>query len=437
MSCLEITVIIIEAFIQFGILGFMLKPKRNSLLYRIFALLMCVCANSLLMLLLEKEHPFSSFDFVLYISLDMILLELFFEGKKFEKLSKIIMTELAIIISVFVTMVMIPIIMKTDIMTTLIKNDSGVRLVSVTFAKIVQLVISLLIFYFLKRIENEYTVDNWLPEGIAMVLVFLCSSIGVGIVENDNKTIDGILVVLFIVILLAMNYAAFVFFLYMAKKEKEEYELKSFFDRIEMETNRFYDLEKSKEELKALRHEIRNSFIPVMELLKENQAKEAKDRFDRIFDETEEKLKKYQYVETGYKLINAVLNHFLENYSNEELSVDYEPARIHLEHIEEKDIASILVNLLLNVEEAMKNNGKKKVEIKLENRENFLFIMVANEIDESVIKNIDEERSSKTDSSKHGFGIKAIKKRVKDVNGLYHYCEKDQMFITEIIIPQG
>ena len=85
----------------------------------------------------------------------------------------------------------------------------------------------------------------------------------------------------------------------------------------------------------------------------------------------------------------------------------------------------------------MKNNGKKKVEIKFENRENFLFIMVANEIDESVIKNIDEERSSKTDSSKHGFGIKAIKKKVKDINGLYHYYEKDQMFITEIIIPQG
>ncbi|MBR0132915.1 MAG: GHKL domain-containing protein [Lachnospiraceae bacterium] len=436
MSAFEIIANISESFIQFGILGLMLRPKRNNIMYRIAVLVLCVLINSLLISLLDRPHPLSSFDYVLYILLDMLLLELFFEGEKFEKLSKILIMELAINISVCLTMVLIPSLLKTDILNTLIKNDSEIRIVSLIFAKLLQFLCSILLFYFMKRIEEKYIIYSWIPEGVMMLLVFFCSSVGIRIVENNNETINELLLIVFIVMLLAMNYATFAFILYVVRKEKDDYELKAFFEKIEIETNRYYDMEKSKEELKALRHEIRNSFIPVRELLKENQTQEAKNRFDQIYEETEEKLKQYQYAETGYKLIDAVLNHFLDNYSEEGLSVDYKPIRIHIGRMEEKSLASILVNLLLNVEEAMKNNKKKKVKIKLENRENFLLIMVANEIDESVVKNVDEERSGKQDSSSHGYGIKAIRARVKDENGLYNYYEKEDMFVTEIIIPQ-
>ncbi|MBR0132822.1 MAG: sensor histidine kinase [Lachnospiraceae bacterium] len=435
MSAFEISATIIEAVIQYGFLGIMLIPKKHGLPYRLMALIICVGINSACVGILDHLQSFTTFDVVIYILMDMFVAELFFKGPHFEKLSKVLLLELAISLSALATMLLMPVISSAEIAETIIRNDSDIRVFSLSLAKTVQFLLSLAFFLSVHKLEKKYHVKNWVPEGTVMLFVTLCSDLGIAIIGNENETVRRILFFCFIILLLIFSFISLSFVLYMYNKEKENYELNSFLIKTDYEMSRLTEIEESKKELRSLRHEIRNSFLPIQELLKQKQLDEAKRQLDEVINETEESLKNENLIDSGYILINAVLMHYLSIFKENDYVVSLRIEKIFLGSISERVIASILVNLLQNSEEAMKKHGTNNIEMDLYNEESFLYIRVKNGISESVAKNVVSEESNKDDKTNHGFGLKAIKKHVKNMNGIYRNFEENDCFTSEIIIP--
>ena len=109
--------------------------------------------------------------------------------------------------------------------------------------------------------------------------------------------------------------------------------------------------------------------------------------------------------------------------------------KTNLEYIDGTDLISILGNLCDNAIEALdflKHDRNLTVSI-FEKGGNYI-ISVKNYVEESVLKHNKTLRTSKSDKSIHGFGLKNISDIVKKYDGILDISEEMNLFIVNIMI---
>lgn len=140
---------------------------------------------------------------------------------------------------------------------------------------------------------------------------------------------------------------------------------------------------------------------------------------------------------TGVGIVDAVLNVKKELAEKKGFLLDIDAELPANTGIDSGDFCAILGNLLDNAIEAMerqKDSGAEPIRVSLRRINHFLMIQVSNPCQEQSIGKNGIFRSRKADATRHGWGLKSVKKAVLKYNGsLLCEVENGQFVATAML----
>lgn len=268
---------------------------------------------------------------------------------------------------------------------------------------------------------------------ISLVIMTIASSVwaqSYEMVDTHKQLLTGYLCLLGIV--MVSIYA-----LYTICKEQEETNLlKEQQSQLLKERERFTMAEQQVEEIRSIRHDLKNQRHYMRILLEEERYEDLK----RYFDESQEKVPIPEpYVKCGNKSVNVVLNMEFAKVKKE----------IKLEHLlvvppvlplKDDELCSVLTNLLDNAMEECDRLLEKGIQeplIRLEiyPQSNFLYILCQNTTDRQQLRKWHSGiLSTKEDASSHGYGTQIVARIAEKYDGCVDYSIKDGNFVAKVLL---
>lgn len=218
------------------------------------------------------------------------------------------------------------------------------------------------------------------------------------------------------------------------RKEKTALEVQN--KLLEADKQMLVISEQAIEEMRSLRHDMKNQHKVMELMLKENRYDDLKEYFNSA-DEKLDNSTMSEFIDCGNQLINSVINMEVLKASsygvklitkiNVPSSLPFEPS----------DLCRVLVNLVDNAIEAILRTESRDylVDIKIGNRGDYLYICVQNEIRDDVDReNLLKMNTVKDDAVNHGYGHKIVKRIVEKYNGYVNYTVVENEFVAEVML---
>ena len=201
--------------------------------------------------------------------------------------------------------------------------------------------------------------------------------------------------------------------------------------QIEEQEKSVLRLEMEQDNIRAMRHDMNKRLGLYCRCLKEGRTQEV---LALLAEQIEEISADKYIVIQGNSLISAVLNQKREVCQKENIVFDYEVGTVVLSDIE-MDIALMLSNLLDNAIEAEAQvKGSRIVKVGIFIYEGTFNIIVKNRIEESVLANNPDLKTTKADTKQHGYGVKSIRDIVEKLGGMMRYFEEKDMFVFHMLM---
>ncbi len=310
--------------------------------------------------------------------------------------------------------------------------ESMFRLYSLLYNKLIIIFFLGLIVFNRRKIKIDY--KEWIIV-IAFLLCIVCMSVATLEIaryyEINEEYAKYMFILVLGIILFSIVSIMCVYKLNTQHKyilENEVLKAKLHEEKIMLEKNQIMY-----EENCILRHDLKRYLTTVQGLLVNEKIGEAKkyieDTVGKNFDNN-------IIVFTNSSVVNVVLNDMKNKCEKSKIKFDIYVGGEIPENIE-LDMGVILSNLLENAYEAeVKEKDRNRIiNLKLVRQKGMYLINLENFIGDSVIHNNPNMNTSKKNSSHHGIGIKSVRKMVERGEGSYSYFEKEDRFITEIILP--
>ncbi|WP_195269236.1 sensor histidine kinase [Eubacterium sp. 1001713B170207_170306_E7] len=225
------------------------------------------------------------------------------------------------------------------------------------------------------------------------------------------------------------NIYSFIFF--EKEEELEEQNLKEFFLKQQIENQRTYyqSLESSNEEMRKIRHDLKNAFIALSGYLDIGDVNAARQYVDRQIHT----IKQLTY-STGYPAIDAVVNVKKTKALEKNIQFDMKISLPKELLVDEMDLCIILGNALDNALEACEKMpcGQGEIILSLRKTGGMLLLDIKNTIDKEPVKDSDGLITTKKDQVNHGFGLKTIYQLTKQYDGTMDYEVKNGWFYLMI-----
>lgn len=190
------------------------------------------------------------------------------------------------------------------------------------------------------------------------------------------------------------------------------------------------EVRKIQEQIRALKHDMKNHTLVILSYLEEQRIDEAKTYAGEILDKLN---KMYTYVNVGNSLLNYIINNKLSKAKEQGLEIKAEIENLAFDYMEIVDFSALLNNLLDNAIYGALESGSKKIEVQIYTKKGFDIITVKNSIEESVLERNPEFASTKEEPG-HGYGMKQINSIVEKYNGTIDIYEKNNSFIVSIML---
>ena len=206
---------------------------------------------------------------------------------------------------------------------------------------------------------------------------------------------------------------------------------------LEADKNMLELSDRALEEMRELRHDIRNQYMVMDMMLSEGRFGELKEYFDSMKTDT---VRYQKAVDTGNPVIDSVVNMEVLKAAAHNVAINY---RIHVPPelgISKSDLCRILVNLMDNaIEGVLRTDAEDfSVDCTIEARSEYLYICIQNAINmEEDMQRLLHFNTVKTDYINHGYGHKIVKRIVERHHGYIKYSVEDGVFIAEAILETG
>ncbi len=302
-----------------------------------------------------------------------------------------------------------------------------------SFTLIVEELIQFLLVLFFERFKNIKQ-DNQLP----WYLFFIDISIPIAstfflfqliLQEQMQQTIY----ITSTILCLALNFV--VFFIYDVLSR--EMTIRQEAELSKMETLYFHNeaqhIQNSAEELRRFRHDVKNHFLALEQLIKANRSEQALKYLSNI---TERLNSTVGYSTTNNIEIDSIVNYKLSLATNEDILVSSNISIPQNFDFNADDLVTILGNLLDNAKEAcekIQNNKFIKIDMKYDRGS--LIISVINSFDGKPNIHNNSYLTTKSDIELHGIGIRSIKKTVEKYDGLLSISHTNNEFSVHILLP--
>ena len=188
------------------------------------------------------------------------------------------------------------------------------------------------------------------------------------------------------------------------------------------------------EEMRELRHDMRNQYMVMGVMLREGRY----DELSAYFESMKAELAQYpSSVNSGNSVIDSVMNMELLKAAANGVTINYRIRVPSALSIASSDLCRMIANLTDNAVEGVLRNGAGdlSVDCTIEADNGYLYICLQNAVGEG----IEKERLLKFDTWKpdyknHGYGHKIVKKIVEKYKGHCNYTVEDGVFIAEAML---
>ena len=197
-------------------------------------------------------------------------------------------------------------------------------------------------------------------------------------------------------------------------------------EKLKVEIKVIEQLKSSETQLRTMRHDLRNQFVVLLGLIKNNDISQA----EKYLNSSLTKLNNTVTFYTNNYILNFLINNkklIADKYDINFIIEILLPERIKLDN---EILAIIVGNLLDNALEAsirVKDNSNKKIELHIKEFKGNVLIEVSNIFDCNEIKTRKKRQSD-------GLGIQSIQNVINKYNGIYKKWILNDLYTVSIIL---
>lgn len=199
---------------------------------------------------------------------------------------------------------------------------------------------------------------------------------------------------------------------------------------LKIESKRYEDIKNSSEQIRKIKHDIKNMLIAVKSQIDSNNIEDANIELNYIlnnvsvFD---------SIVNSENRIIDYIINSKLSTLKNRQIKISGSISNIG--KIKDIDLSIILGNILDNAIEATEGIKNAVIDLSFFDKNNYHNILCKNTITQPILPQNPELKTSKSKKTNHGFGVKSVKEITANYNGMVDFFEEDNMFCVHIMLP--
>lgn len=309
-------------------------------------------------------------------------------------------------------------------------------------------IITLLIIVIIKKFRPHSKTPIHISKRIIMLL-FAGALTGVMILaalvaqSNDNMPLNGKRLVVLVTIIAIVAYNITCIMMIVITESRDNYRTISIVSQNIIESQQqYYSLVNEKQqEMRSIRHEMRNHLSCIYGLSQSKKADEMEQYLKELIDTS---YNSETLFDTGNDIVNAILNDAQSRCKSDNIILRLQGGFPHSLHISAMDLCAIFANVISNAVEAIQRMDRSLetsefVDIQIRSFKEDLYIDVVNPIGNNSV-NVKNLTTSKSNKEAHGYGVKNMMRSVDKYQGSVNYKIKDQKMILEIElknVPEG
>lgn len=427
----EFLVTVFEAFVIMHFVCAFFDHSFSSKKGRTIYICASVC-YAFMVLTINSITSYEGLIGVIYSVYILIFSLIFLQGKVVTKIFISILTNLCLVsVNAFVT----------SLISIVLKNDVELIYTEKTISRFLMIVIVqallLLVFSLILKIFKKKNVNLGKTEWFFILIIFIISFLSIAAIhitlqKNDlSEQYIGFLIAAELGLIL-INIACFFMMSILSNNHKAAEELSILKQQEEIRKQYAENVKYRYDEIRRIRHDMKQSYTVLETLLSENRTSEAMEyiRAGRSAISKTEVL-----VDVGNDFVNSILNSKLS--TAKQLGIEVICSSVKdISGIEAVDLCTLLGNLLDNAIEAAEQCLSENclIEVKITNSDEKLIIQVTNSIKDSVLSENSELISTKNNPLEHGFGVSSIRLISKKYSGTVNYFEEDGILSCRVIL---
>lgn len=303
---------------------------------------------------------------------------------------------------------------------------------------LVYLTIPFLAIYLRRFRFDDY--DAVPRSGMVLILAGDVSILGLHVVESlwsgqDYRvmiTLMGAYTCLFAMVIAAV-YAIYT----MCAEQAEIISLQAERQRLVTERESLKMMEGNLEDLRCLRHDLKNQYAYMQILLKEQRYQELEVYFRQVAEHLPPQL---NYIDCGNRSMNTILNMEISKARSQKIEVTHQLVVPPVLPFPEDDLCAIVANLMDNAIEGCKRmepDGTQKAAIHLEiyPQRSYLYIMCRNATNLTRLERRGWGlRTTKGDEKLHGYGTRIVAKTAEKYNGCAEFFLENGCFVAKVML---
>lgn len=220
---------------------------------------------------------------------------------------------------------------------------------------------------------------------------------------------------------------------YIARNLQLEKKLSEMESDYQIQQQMSEEIKRIQEQIRLLKHDMKNHTMVILSYLEENQIEEAKRYAGEILNKLN---RMYTYVNVGNELLSYIINHKLSEAKVQGLEIKAEIENLSFDYMASVDFSALLNNILDNAIRGALSSREKKLEVQIYRQKGMDIVTVKNSIDESVLDKNPELVSTKQEAG-HGYGMKQIRSIVEKYDGMMDVYEKNALFIVSVMLDEN
>lgn len=313
----------------------------------------------------------------------------------------------------------------------LVSYEGKERIIFLIICKTIQFIVYKILLQIFKAEDNLDTRSSiWCILFTLLTCVVLTTLVSLCVEFRDEKMQTYAFI---IAIAVVITNVVFYFLIYHIQKLlKLKYELKLTKERMAFETEKMEEAHIIWDNIKKLRHDIKNHIIVISAQLDRGMVDECREYVKKLEPSVDSM---GDLIRSNNEIADYIINSKLSKL--DDIEVFIVGTLGNLEKVEDTDIACIMGNIIDNAVEAQnKVRGEKKIELVFSRVGGGVSIVCKNTIEKSVLSNNSDLKTSKNDKDSHGMGHKIVENAVKKYGGMIEYFEEENIFGVQIFLPK-
>ena len=431
----EILVNIYQGFISMYFVYSYLGDRDNRKFFKSSGIFFATLLAAAITILNVSTSVFEHFLAFIYVILIFLYAVIFLKGSLLKKLfSSVFIVGLQLLSTAFVSSVAV-VLSRKDMEELMLVT--GIDRFIVIIA--VQLTTLYLVFLSLRLLKisnkSDLSVTEWILISIILIISIAMCALLILLSISPVSNNAGIYTVLVFIGILVVNIVVCYLLVDLGRKNVAIRENEVL--RLSQEYNRQYidNATAEYDTIKKIQHDFKNSYSTIYNLIKSGNIAEANKQI-------ESNLELLQSFDVFVKSNNAIVDTVVNAKLTEAKSFGIDCTCIcgtGFESIDNLDLCRLLSNMLENAVTSCvtsKRNDKQISLILSFDGSNYI-IDLKNSVDESVLTNNPELRTTKDNQHEHGYGVKIIKDIAKKYNGLCDFYEEGNIFCCKVVLCES